>query len=75
MQAPRLELFNTNIEAFRTQRGSVFFFVIKRVAGIIVLQKLEKALLHSDDVKMNMCFFKVEKRRLYSSHCFPRGSM
>ena len=27
-----------------------------------VLQKLEKALVHSGDVTMNMCFFKVEKR-------------
>ena len=64
MQAPKLELFNTNIdEDFRTQRGRVFFFCdIKRVAGMVVLQKLEKALVHSDDVTMNMCFFKVEKR-------------
>ena len=60
MQAPKLELFNTNIdEDFRTQRGSVFFFFcdIKRVAGMVVLQKLEKTLVHSDDVTMNMCFF------------------
>ena len=64
MQAPKLQLFNMNIdEAFRTQRGSVFFFCdTQRVAGMVVLQKLEKALVHSDDVKMNMCFFKVEKR-------------
>ena len=64
MQAPRLELFSTNIdEAFRIQRGSVFFFCdIKRMAGMVVLQKLEKALLHNDDVTMNMCFFKVGKR-------------
>ena len=64
MQAPKLELFNTNIdEAFRTQRGSVFFFFdINRMAGMVTLQKLEKALVHSDDVTMNMCFFKVEKR-------------
>ena len=63
MQTLKLELFNTNIdEAFRTQRGSVFFCDIKRVAGLVVLQKLEKALVHSDDVTMNICFFKVEKR-------------
>ena len=29
---------------------------------MVVLQKLEKALVHSDDVTMDMCFFKVEKR-------------
>ena len=65
MQAPKLELFNTNIdETFRTQRGSFFFFFdTKRVAGmvLVVLQKLEKALVRSDDVTMNICFFKVEK--------------
>ena len=63
MHAPRLELFNTNIdEGFRTQRGSAFFCDMKRVAGMVVLQKLEKALVHSDVVTMNMCFFKAEKR-------------
>ena len=41
---------------------------------MVVLQELDKALVYSDDVTMNMCFFKVEKRRLYSSHCFLRGS-
>ena len=55
MQAPKLELFNTNIdEAFRTQRGSVFFCDINRVAGMVVLQKLEKSLVHSGDVTMNV---------------------
>ena len=45
-------------------KEEVFFFFcdIKRVAGMVVLQKLEKALVHSDDVMMNICFFKVEKR-------------
>ena len=64
MQAPKLELFNANIdEGFRTRRGSVIFFCdMKRVAGMVVLQKLGKALVHSDNVTMNMCFFKVEKR-------------
>ena len=64
MQAGKLQLFNLNIdEAFRTQRGS-FFCDIKRVTGMVVLQKLEKALVHSGDIRMNtgMCFFKVEKR-------------
>ena len=55
MQAPKLELFNTNIdEAFRTQRGSVSFCDINRVAGMVVLQKLEKTLVHSDDVTINV---------------------
>ena len=65
MQAPKLKLFNPNIdESFRTQRGRVLFFFcdIKRVAGMVVLQKLEKETVHSDDVTLNMCFFKVEKK-------------
>ena len=42
----------------------VVFFLFcdtKRVAGIIVLQKLRKALVHSGDVTMNLCFFKGER--------------
>ena len=55
MQAAKLQLFNPNIdEAFRTQKGSFFFCDIKREAGMVVLQKLEKALVHSGDVTMNM---------------------
>ena len=45
-----------------SKKKCFFFCYIKRVAGIVVLQKLEKALVHSDDVMMNICFFKVEKR-------------
>ena len=66
MQVPKLKLFNPNSdEAFRTQRGSYFFFFFcdtKSVAGIIVLQKLEKILVHSGDVIMNLCFFKLGMR-------------
>ena len=51
-----------------------FFFDMKRVEGMVILQKLEKALVHSGDVTMNICFFKVGKKLLYSSHCFLRGS-
>ena len=45
-------------------KEEVFFSVcvIKRVAGMVVLQKLEKALVRSGDVTMNICFFKVGKR-------------
>ena len=51
---------NPNIdEAFRTQRGSFFF---KRMAGMLVLHKLEEALVHSGDITLNICFFKVGKR-------------
>ena len=61
--------------SFSNSKRKIFFFCdMKRVAGMVVLQKLGKALVHSDYVTMNMCFFKVEKRWLYSSHCFPRGS-
>ena len=71
MQAPKLQLFNPNIdEAFQTQKASMdpwrkFFSCQfcdkKRVAGMVVLQKLGKALVHSGDVTMNTCFFKVGK--------------
>ena len=60
---------------FELKEEVCFFFCdIKRVAGMIVLQKLEKALVNSGDVTLNICFFKVGKRRLYSSHGFLRGS-
>ena len=29
---------------------------------MLVLQKLEKAVVHSGDVTLNICFFKVGKR-------------
>ena len=51
-----------------------FFCDMKRVAGMVVLQKLGNALVHSGDVIMNICFFKVGKRWLYSSHGFLSGS-
>ena len=38
------------------------FCDIKRVVGMVVLQKLEKALVHSGDVTLNTRFFKVGKR-------------
>ena len=64
MQAPKLLLFNPNInEAVQTQ--SKFFFYIcdmKRVAGKVVLQELGKALVRSCDVTLNIRFFKVGKR-------------
>ena len=69
--------FNPNIdEAFQTQRASFFFSFcdMKRVAGMVVLQKLKKALVHSSDVTLNIRFFKVGKRWLYSTHGFLRGS-
>ena len=50
---------------FQTQRGSglLFFFCdIKREAGMVVLQKLEKVLVQRGDVMMNIRFFKVGKR-------------
>ena len=59
---------------FRTQRGSFLLCNTKRVACIVVLQKLGKALVHSGDVTMNLCFFKEGKRWLYSSHGFLKGS-
>ena len=43
-------------------KEEVFFCDTKRVAGMVVLQKLGKALVHSGDVTMNICFFKVGKR-------------
>ena len=60
MQAPKLQLFNPNIdEAFQTRR-ELFFSVcdINRVAGIVVLQMLVKALDHCCDITMNIGFFK-----------------
>ena len=42
----------------------------KRVAGIVVMQKVEKALIHIDDVTMNIWFFKMGKGWWYSSHDF-----
>ena len=64
MQAPKLQLSNLNIdEAFRTQRGSSFFFCdTKSMSGIVISQKLGKVLVHSGDVTVNLCFFKVGKR-------------
>ena len=41
---------------------------------MVVLQKLGKALVYSGDVTLNIHFFKVGKRSLYSSHGFLRGS-
>ena len=56
MQAPMLQLSNPNIdEAFRTQRGSSFYFCDARgVAGIVILQKLGKVLVHSGDVYVSL---------------------
>ena len=68
--------FSTRIltKLFELKEEVFFFFYIKRVAGMVVLQKLEKVLVHSGDVTMNICFFKVGKRWLYSSHGFLSGS-
>ena len=41
---------------------------------MLVLQKLEKALVHSGDVIMNKCFFKVEKKWLYLKEAEHRTS-
>ena len=56
--------FSTQIltKLFELKEKVFFFCDIKRMAGMVVLQKLEKELVHSDDVTMNICFFKVEKR-------------
>ena len=56
--------FSTRIltKLFELKEEVFFFCDIKRVAGMVVLQKLEKALVHSGYVTMNVCFFKVEKR-------------
>ena len=60
MQAPKLQLSNPNIdEAFRTQRGSFF----KRIAGMLVLQKLEKALVHSGNITLNIAFVSLRWER------------
>ena len=40
----------------------MFFCDVKRLAGMVVLQKLAKALVHSGDFMLNICFFKVGKR-------------
>ena len=40
---------------------------------MLVLQKLEEALVHTGDIALNICFFKVGKRCLYSCHGFLRG--
>ena len=64
--------FSTRIMTkFFELKEEVFF---KRMSGILVLQKLEKALVHSGDITLNICFFKVGKRWLYSCHGFLRGS-
>ena len=53
--------FNPNIdEAFQTQRG--FFCDVESVAGMVVLLKLGKVLVHSGNVTLNIRFFKVGKR-------------
>ena len=54
MQEPNID------EAFQTQRE--FFYDMKSVAGMVVLQKLGKALVHSGDIMLNIRFFKVGKR-------------
>ena len=49
--------FSTRIltKLFELKEEVFFFFCdIKRVAGIVVLQKLEKALVHNSDVIMNV---------------------
>ena len=58
MQVTKLQLFNLNIDkAFKTQRESFFsHYYIKGVAGMVDLQKLRKALAHSGDITMNICF-------------------
>ena len=61
-------------QSFLNSKRKFFFSDIKRVAGVAVLHKLGKALVHSGDVTMNICFLKVRKRWLYSSHGFLRGS-
>ena len=40
---------------------------------MVVLQEVGKTLVHSGDVMMNICFFKVGKGLLYSSHGFLSG--
>ena len=59
---------------FKLKEEVFFFCDTKRVAGIVVLQKLGKALVHSGDITVNLCFFKVGKRWLYLSPGFRRGS-
>ena len=58
MQALKLQLFILNIEeAFKTRRESFSVYYMKRVAGMIDLQKLGKAIAHSGDVTMNIRFW------------------
>ena len=51
--------FSTRILTSFSNSKKKFF---KRMAGMIVLQKLEKAVVHSGDITLNICFFKVGKR-------------
>ena len=55
--------FSTRILTKLYKLRGFFFSVcdIKRVTGMVVLQKLGKALVHNGDVTMNVCFFKVKK--------------
>ena len=60
MQVPKLQLFNPNLTKLLKLKKKVFFFqfiTIKRVAGMVDLQKLGKALAHSGDITMNICFW------------------
>ena len=56
--------FSTRVltRRFKLKEEVFFFCDIKRVAGIVVLQKLEKALVQSGDVTMNICLIKVGNR-------------
>ena len=49
------------MKLFKLKEEVFFFFVTKRVAGMIVLQKLEKALVKNGNIKMNTCFFNGER--------------
>ena len=50
------------MKLFKLKEEVFSFCDIKRVAGMVVLQKLEKALVHSSDVTLNIRFFKVGKK-------------
>ena len=55
--------FSTRIlmKLFELKEEVSFFCDINMAAGMVVLQKLMKALVNSGDVMMNVCFCKVEK--------------
>ena len=62
MQAAKLQLSTRILTKVFELKEEVPFIDTKRVAGMVVLQKLEKALVHSGDITLNIRFFKVGKK-------------